>query len=159
MRKKLVQHSISGVFVFLLMGIFAVFATVVVLFGVKAYRATAERAGVHNNARITSAYLRSMLRSDDEADAIRLESLDGVDCIALYQDYDGVNYVTRLYVWDGMLCELFTDTEEAFDPEMGEAVCAAEEMKASAGQGLLTVDVRTDGVWSTVQCAVRAANP
>ena len=159
MSTKRTQHTISGVFVFLLLGIFAVFATVMVLFGARAYRATAERAGMHNNARITSAYLRSMIRSDDAAGAIRLENQDGIDCIALYQDYDGEMYVTRLYVYDGMLCELFTAEDEAFDPEMGETVCEAEEMKAEIGQGLLTVDVKTNGAWNTVRCAVYAANP
>ena len=38
------SHAISGVFVFLLLGVFAVFSTVMVLLGAKAYRAAAARS-------------------------------------------------------------------------------------------------------------------
>ena len=159
MRRKLAQHSISGVFVFALLGVFAVFATVMVLFGVKAYKATAERAGVHNASRIASAYLRSMLRSDDEAEAVRLETLDGVDTLSLLNVYDGDEYATRIYVWDGMLYEWFMEAAEPFSPEDGETVCEAEAMTVSAEDGLLTVRVLTGDEWHEVYCALRAARP
>ena len=37
------SHAISGVFVFLLLGIFAVFSTVMVLLGARAYKGAADR--------------------------------------------------------------------------------------------------------------------
>ncbi len=159
MRRKLLQHSISGVFVFALLGVFAVFATVMVLFGVKAYRATAERAGVHSASRIASAYLRSILRSGDEAQAVRLETLDGVETLTLTKEYDGEEIATRIYVWDGMLYEWFMDAAEPFSPEDGEEVCEAEVMTASAEGGLLTVRILTGGEWHEVYCALYAARP
>ena len=54
------------VFVFLLLGLFAVFGTVLTLLGAKAYNEAAARTGIHNSARISSAYIRTMLRADDE---------------------------------------------------------------------------------------------
>ena len=36
MKQKLSSHAVSGLFVFLLLGVFAVFSTVMVLLGVKA---------------------------------------------------------------------------------------------------------------------------
>ena len=59
------SHSITGLFVFLLLGIFGVFSIVMVLMGVKAYRGTVERSDLNNNTRIASSYIRSMLRTDD----------------------------------------------------------------------------------------------
>ena len=45
------NHSIASAFIFLLLGIFAVFGTVMVLMGVKAYRSTDEHTNVHNEYR------------------------------------------------------------------------------------------------------------
>ena len=157
MRKSLVQHSISGVFVFALLGLFAIFSTVMVLFGMKVYRATTERAGVHNASRVASAYLRSMLRSGDEAQAVCLETLDGVDTLTLMTEYDGDKFATRIYAWDGMLCEWFTEAAEPFSPEDGESICEAEAMTVSAEDGLLTVRVLIGSEWNEVHCALHAA--
>ena len=56
------SHPIAGVFVFLLLGLFAVFSTLMVLTGAKAYRGTVDRSDAHNRARIASSYIRSMSR-------------------------------------------------------------------------------------------------
>ena len=151
------SHSISGVFVFLLLGIFAVFSTVMVLLGARAYKSTADRASQHNAARLATAYVRSMVRSDDEEDAIVVEELDGYPVITLRNVYDGELYLTRLYVHEGMLREWFTYAEAGFQPEFGEAVCAADEMKAEMKDGILTVRVRSGSTWSNVDVALRSA--
>ena len=72
------SHAISGVFVFLLLGIFAVFSTVMVLLSARAYKGAADRLADHNAARIAPAYLRSMVRADDEKDVVFVEEKAGV---------------------------------------------------------------------------------
>ena len=156
-RSKTPSHTISGLFVFMLLGIFAVCATVMVLLGAKSYRGTAERAGIHNNGRIASAYVRSMLRADDEASVLKLETVEGVETIALLNVYDEEAYITRIYVQDGMLREWFTEAEEPFVPEDGEAVCALDEMTAQMEDGLLVIRMRSGEQWSDVRLALRAA--
>lgn len=156
-RMRMTPHAMSGVFVFLLLGIFAVFSTLMVVFGVKAYRSAAERSGVNSRSRIASSYLRSMLRGDDAEGALRLETVDGVETVTLLNSYDGEEYVTRLYVYDGYLREWFTEASEPFEPENGEPVCEADAMSAELEGNLLTVSIETDGTWSTACCALRAA--
>lgn len=156
MRKKVPSHTISGVFVFLLLGVFAVFSTVTVLLGAKAYRSTAERADAHNAARIATAYLRSMVRSDDEENAVNVEDLDGVCAVTLKNVYDGEEYRTRLYVYGGMLRELFAQADMAFDPEHGETVCPVDEMTADLTGRLLTLRLRHEDEWTDVQIALRS---
>ncbi len=158
MKEKAPTHLISGVFVFLLLGVFAVLSTVMVLLGARAYRGTVERNSTHNTARICSSYLRSIVRADDETGSLRIERMDAlvtneddseqqvqVDTIALYNAYDDEAYVTRIYIWDGYLREWFTEASEPFYADAGEVVCAAEEMQASIQDGLLTVEVRSGG--------------
>ena len=166
MKQKLSSHAVSGLFVFLLLGVFAVFSTVMVLLGVKAYRGAVERTEAHNASRISSAYIRSMLRSDDEAGAFSLESCEGivgepgaeqtvtVNTLTLLNDY-GEAYITRIYVYDGFLREWFTRASEPFHPDRGEVVCPADEMTAERNGALLTVHLRTGDTTQDVLCSLR----
>ena len=158
-RQREVPHAVSGAFVFLLLGLFAVFSTVLVLLGARAYRSISARSSVNDNSRMASSYLRSMLRADDALDAVSLETEERVETIAMRRTYDGEEYITRIYVYDGMLRELFTDAGMEFEPENGEEVCPAQTMTAKAENGLLTVRVETDSGWSDVSIALRAALP
>ena len=71
------SHAISGVFVFMLLGIFAVFSTVMVLLSAKAYRGVVDKAAMHNSVRVASSYIRTMLRSDDETGVLCAYHHDG----------------------------------------------------------------------------------
>jgi hypothetical protein len=157
MNKSGPNHAISGVFVFLLLGVFAVFSTVMVLLGAKAYKGTADRAAEHNASRIASAYMRSMVRADDDADSMSVDELDGMTAVTMHYEYDGEEYLTMIYVYDGKLWEWFTYAEAEFDPDYGEVVCAADEMKASLSDRLLRVQLRFGDEWTNVDIALRAA--
>ena len=54
------SHAISGAFVFMLLGIFAIFSTVMVLLSAKAYRGVVDKAAMHNSMRVASSYIRTM---------------------------------------------------------------------------------------------------
>ena len=163
-------HVITGAFAFLLLGLFAVFSTIIVLLGVKAYRGAVERTEQHNTARIGNAYIRSMLRSDDEIGALSFEEIEGavssdsgeetvtLPTLALRNDYDGETYITRIYVYDGSLREWFTREETPFHPDDGEIVCPAEELQANFEGRLLRVRICAGGEWSEVFFSPRAAN-
>ena len=156
-RGKLQSHAISGVFVFLLLGIFAVFSTVMVVLGARAYRNANDRSAAHNASRISSSYVRSMVRADDERGALRVEELEGMQVLTFENEYDGEAYVTRLYVSDGMLREMFTEADYDFVPEEGEGVCPMDEMTASLEGGRLSVRLRSGEEWTEVVMALRAA--
>ncbi|MBQ3373658.1 MAG: DUF4860 domain-containing protein [Oscillospiraceae bacterium] len=168
-RQKSSSHAISGLFVFLLLGIFAVFSTVMVLLGVKAYRSAVERTEAHNSTRISTSYIRSMLRAEDETEIFALETCEGfvgeadgetavrVETLTLHHDYDGEEYVTRIYVYGGFLREWFTHAEEPFRPDQGEIVCPAEELTAEYSGSLLKVQVAAGGEREEVILALRAA--
>lgn len=151
------SHAISGVFVFLLLGIFAVFSTVMVLLGAKAYKATADRAVEHNADRIASAYVRSMVRGSDCRDSLRVDDFGGISAVTMLYDYDGEEYVTMIYAYGGMLREWFTYAGADFEPEYGEAVCAVDELKASLSGHLLSVQMRHGDTWTNVDIALRSA--
>ena len=135
------KHAIAGAFVFMLLGVFAVMSMVLVLFGVKAYRNSVMRSDRGNEERLLSFYLRSMLRSVDEKDVVGTETISGVDTLFYTENYDGVEYVTRIYSWDGNLREWFSESENAFKPEDGEILFPAGSFEAEIHDGLMTANL------------------
>ena len=135
MKQKLSSHAVSGLFVFLLLGVFAVFSTVMVLLGVKAYRGAVERC-------------------EGTVGAPGAEQSVTVNTLTLRNDY-GEEYVTRIYVYDGSLREWFSRASEPFRPDQGEAVCPADEMTAEKNGSLLTVHLRTGNTTQDVLFSLR----
>ncbi|MDR0929277.1 MAG: DUF4860 domain-containing protein [Oscillospiraceae bacterium] len=138
------RHAISGAFVFLLLGLFAVLSTMLVLFGVQAYQATIDRTAEHNQARIGHAFVRNALQADDRAQAVTIERMEGLDVLTIAYDYDGEAYVKRIYCHNGALRELFTEASRAFDPTEGESICPAQSFAAERRDGLIYIEI-TDG--------------
>ena len=152
------NHAISGVFVFLLLGIFAIFSTIMVVMGAKAYRGMVEKADVHNSIRVASSYIRTMLRSNDETGVLRVEDVNGIQTITMENDYGDI-YVTRIYLYDGKLREWFALADIPFDPANGETVCSLDKMQAELKDGLLHVVVSEHGTEMEIDYAPRTAEP
>ncbi len=140
-------HIISGTFVFLLLGVFAVFSTLMVLLSAQFYRTSVDQTRLHNERRVLCSYLMNVVRGNDAADAVRITQIDGIDVLALGMEEDGERYETRIYCYDGALRELFTDASQPFEPDYGEVICQARrftpvllengllELRAQDGEG------------------------
>ena len=155
-KRRTVQHSMQGVFVFVLLGLFAVMSTLMVLLGAQMYRNTVDRSTANNEDRVLSAYVRSMIRAEDTRDAMAVGEYDGVKTLAMREDLDGEPYVTWLYCYDGQMYEYFTSDDGTFNPESGTAICPAQRFEPSLENGLLTVDmINGKGEPETVRVALR----
>ena len=135
------RHVISGAFVFLLLGLFAVFSTVLVLFGARAYNATVDRSSLHNERRVVDSFIRNAVRADAESGAVSVQDMDGVQAILLTSEEMGDRYTRYIYFYDGNLCDLYTSADNPFRPEDGEEICALNGLSASVDGGLLTVEL------------------
>lgn len=149
------DHSVAGVFVFLLLGLFAVCALVLTLFGAQAYRNSVRLVGEHGDARVLRSYVRNAVRADDAEGCVRVL---GDDVLAIYPLEDEGEYVKYIYVSDGMLKELYTETEWEFDGTGGEEIAAAESLRVTAENGLLhAVITDLSGAEYVSDIAVRTA--
>ena len=156
--QRTINHSMHGVFVFVLLGMFAVVSTLIVLLGAQMYRNTVDHSTANNEDRVLGAYVRSMIRAEDAADAMEVGEYDGVQALAMREDLDGEGYVTWLYCYDGQLYEWFTSDDGGFNPESGTAICPAQSFEPRLENGLLTVDMtNAKGARETVQVALRCA--
>lgn len=153
---KSTQHSIQGVFVFVLLGLFAVMATLLVLLGAQMYRNTVDRSELNNERRVLYSYVRSMVRAEDAVNAVSIEQKGDMKILAMRETLNGKSYVTRIYEYEGCLYELFTGAEREFEPASGTPVCEAPVFEPAIENGLLTVhmeDVR--GEACDVQVSLR----
>ncbi|MBR2259200.1 MAG: DUF4860 domain-containing protein [Blautia sp.] len=143
------DHTISNIFVFILLSMFAVFSMIVVMLGVRAYKSTRTRYETSSEYRLLSSYLRSMIRAEDGFAGVSVEEKDGQQILVLREDYGTTVCLTRIYTWDGYLREWFSREENEFRPEEGEKICRAEELRAEISDGLLTASIK-DGYGKTV---------
>lgn len=153
-----VQHSMQGVFVFVLLGLFALMSTLMVLLGAQMYRGTVDKTTENNESRVLNAYVRSMVRAQDTRGNVRVEKNGDADCLALYEDIDGEMYVTWIYLYDGQLYEQFTDAGYEFNPASGSPICPANSFSPAIEGRLLTVQMTNDkDEPCLVQVALRCA--
>ena len=125
------EHGISGAFVFLLLGVFAVFSTLLVLLSARLYRVTVEQTQEHNEQRVMGSYLLNVVRGNDRAGAVSVARFGETDVLCLSSQEEGERYVDYVYYWDGALREWFAGAEEEFVPEYGEIICEAQAFTPS----------------------------
>ncbi len=154
-KQKTVQHGMQGVFVFVLLGLFAVMSTLMVLIGAQMYRNTVDRTTLNNEDRVLDAYVRSMIRAGDLAGSVKIENHDGVKALAMYDNEDGDEYVTWLYCYEGYLYEQYTSRNDDFVAASGTAICPAKAFAPKIEGELLTVQLMNEaGELSAVQVAL-----
>ncbi len=135
------RHVVSGAFVFLLLGIFAIFSTVLVLLSAQAYRNVVDLSDLHNDTRILTAHIRNSLRADDAKDTVGTSNLSGTPVLTITTRYDDEEYIKYLYVLNGALRELFISSAQDFDPEDGDIICSAAAFVPKLENGLFTADI------------------
>ena len=150
------NHAIAGVFVFLLLGVFAVFSTMLVLIGAQAYRTITVHAEEHNFERTMYSYILNSLRGDDVEGTIETRNEKGIDTLVVSYDYGLEIMEKRVYCYDGHLRELLTSASNEFEPANGEEICEAESFRASLTDNLITIDVTgADGELRTINAVLR----
>ena len=139
------EHSVSGAFVFLLLGVFAVFATVLVLLSAQLYRGTVDQTQDHNGQRVLNSYLMNVVRGNDAANSVYVTRLQDIETLCFAMDAEDGRYMTYVYCWDGSLRELFLEAGEEFEPEYGEIICPAQAFHPELEGQRLTMRL-TDGM-------------
>lgn len=137
MSQKYKNHAVVSVFVFLLMGLFAVFGTLLVMLGSQAYRQIARQTAVHNETRVIQSFVRHAVRAEDSAGAVSIDKSSGSTVLKVANaEYDLVTYV---YAYEGTLRELYLFSDEGFQPDRGEIICKISDFDAQIDGQTLTV--------------------
>lgn len=159
MRKiRTVSHKVDTVFTLILFGVFAVSVLLVLLAGAGAYQDIAERMERQYEERTCLSYLDAKVRHYDQNGQIAVETLDGCEALALYEEIEGVRYKTLIYCYDGYVRELFYEEGLQFHPADGQMIIAARDLDVELMvDNLLRLTCRTaEGVQETVLLYLRS---
>ena len=151
-------HSISSLFVFLLIGIFAIASITLVLSGINVYRQVTDMAARNTEKLITLSYFINKVHSNDASAQITVETYGDIQALVLRETYDDEHYETRIYEYGGTVYEQFVLADEEFDLEMGEILTDVRAVTFQKIEPtLLQVQVTlTDGSVQTMHMALRS---
>lgn len=154
MKKRRQHHSIAGVFVFLLLGLFAVMSMMLVLESAQAYRSVVDATNSHNQERIVRAYVRNALSAEDCAQAVRLEEKNGLQVLAIGSlPEDGEEgYIKYIYCYKGKLWDQYASTSYAFQPDYGEEICAMQQLDMTMEGQLLRLNITDEAGQTYSEC-------
>ena len=78
--------------------------------------------------RVTFSYLVTKIRQNDVGGNIYIADKDGMPMIAIKEFYDGDEFVTFIYYYEGAIREIFLDigSVEEFDFDWGDEIIKAE---------------------------------
>lgn len=137
--------AVRSMFIFLLLGLFALLATFLVLLGARVYRGTVQQDTMRGQRRVLDSYVRSMVASGDREGAFGTAEEEGISVLYTRIPTDEGAYIRRLYCYDGSLRESFSSEDRPFEPQNGETLCAADHFSAGIEGNILTVNAVSGG--------------
>lgn len=151
------KHSVEGLAVLLLFGVFASCILSVLLMGADVCQKVAARDQASYDRRTAAQYLATRVRQADCGGGIVLDRFDGQDALVLPQTLDGVEYYTYVYCYDGYLRELFAAADAPMTAADGEKVLPAAALALEAEGSCLTARLQaSDGFWQQVTLDLRS---
>jgi hypothetical protein len=150
-------HSISGLFAFALIGLFALFALAIIVSGVQSYRSMGNFSHLSSQQRIALGYVSGKLRASGDQSSVSIREAQGVKLLVLSEDESGEKYETRIYFEGGSLYEQFCEAGLAFDPEDGENITSLPGFTFERAGKLVTLRAMlSDGSEADACVALRA---
>lgn len=145
-----------ALFQFFLLALFAVFALLVTALSVRVCRRAEDVTGENRALRTGLAYAAGKVRAGDRTGAVTVQELEGLEVLAIREEYGGEPYVTYIYWQDGALWEYFAREEYDFTPAGGTRVLETGEMTFSLEDGVVTITARTGDGESRLGVALRS---
>lgn len=154
------SHSIPSVFLFFLIGLFALSSLTLTLIGTRVYRGVTDAATGNIDSQMVLSYLCNKVRAFDAEDGVALTTRSGLPVLCLYEDVDGEPYETSIYIYQGTMRECFMPEGDPFVPENGEILTEVSALRfCFVSQNLLeTTVVMPNGDTRTLRMALRACS-
>jgi len=149
------SHPIAGAFVFLLLGVFALFSAFMVLLSAQFYRGIVEETDIHGNNRVLANYVINSVHGNDAAESIYVDKIGDIPVLAFIWSAEDDGYQTLVYCYEGSLMEYFGARNEEPDLSYGEVICPAQSFVPSISGQLLEIEIAgTDGEKQTLHIAL-----
>lgn len=135
------KTKMTALMALLIFGAFALCALLVLLTGADIYKKITEREEKSFDSRSVPQYISTRFRQGDSMGAIRVNDFGGTDALEITQQINEKDYVTRVYCFDGYLCELFTNADGDFSPEDGEQLLPLKALEIEMEESCFIADI------------------
>lgn len=130
--------KLTDLLALLLLAVFAVCVLFVLLTGAKVYRNLVRSGGTRFERRTAVQYVTTRVR---QAESVSVAEFEGCDALVIPEEIGGKTYLTRVYVYDGYIRELFCAETANLSPEDGEKILPAESLEFDVEDGILSVSI------------------
>ena len=121
------RHMIDVLFVLTLFCVFAVCSVLLIAVGSKVYQNTINNMETHFTSTTALSYITEKIRQNDISGNLSIEKFDGNDALVLSSEYNGEEYCTYIYSFNGHLKELFTKKNINLSPQAGQDILAISD--------------------------------
>ena len=135
-------HRIDSIFIMLLFFLFALTAFVLIMIGVRQYKATANAMDYNYEIRTVTSYLREKTRQNSSNSSISIETIDGTNALCLKNTLNNTIYNTYIYYYDGSLREMYIQEGTPFTLNLGQQIVTISGFdmdKTAAGLIIVTI--------------------
>ena len=147
MKIKNKKSDISIIAPILTLIIFSVCILFVLLFGAKLYKQTIDNDSDNFYTRTLNQYLSTKIHQSDSEGTIFISDFDDTspknqgNTFFFVENYDGIEYYTRIYCYNGYLYELFSIADDTFSMEDGIAIMPLNDLYFSNDNGRIDITV------------------
>lgn len=119
MSRTIKSQKLDTVVALMVFCVFAASVLMVLTLGGSIYKSTNELYQEGYEERTGLSYIWSKVKNGDESGSVYIDSFQGLSVLCLDEEYGGVTYQTKLYLYDGWIYELFCEADLEFSPEEG----------------------------------------
>lgn len=140
-RKSSSHQSVSSMFVFVLLLIFALFALSLAGFGSVVYRKGTDNFKSNYSSRTAQSYLTEKIRQHNAAGSISLSDVEGTPALVLSEQISGEDFLTYIYYYQDALREIMVRKETVPALLMGDPVVELSSFDVSLDGSVLKLTV------------------
>ena len=128
MNKTIKNRNIDTVFVLIVFSIFAFSVLMVLMLGAGIYRNINEISRAEQHEHTAFSFIWTKVKNFDDINAISVGDFDGSPAIFIDETIGETDYRTAIYIYDGWLLELFSETILEFSPQNGRRIVQIDNM-------------------------------
>ena len=137
------KQSFDVVFILLLIALFTIFALTTATIGANIYSGITAKADENFSSRTSLMYISEKLRQNGEESMISTGTVGDSDALVLSRMVGGQLCHTYIFVYKGMLCEIFAIDGLKVSPEFGQPLIEIQALSVSlAGDSLIKVETQ-----------------
>ena len=144
------RHTVDFLFPIALFFAFALSALTIILFATNVYRKSVAHSAINYTSRTGLAYITEKVRQNDTDGSISVCTFHDLPALEITEEYEGEQFCTIIYAYDGALRECFISEGLDVQPEAGTKILEVQDFRIEALRDDLIRVVCTDQTGETV---------